>query len=199
MKSLFPILPVLFLFTQLLQAQINFRPGYIINNDGDTVYGEIDLRPELLMAQSCHFRNQDLTITKDFFPNDLLGYRFIDGKYFISREISGKRVFLEFLIRGKISVFYLRDTLGDHYYLEKEGYEFAELPYEDRIIYKDISPSTYKSWTHIAMLNLYMQDAPSMKDKIKGTGKPTHQNLTRLARSYHQIVCKGIPCIVYGK
>jgi hypothetical protein len=199
MKIRFSILSVFFLLAQLLQAQIDFRPGYIIQNNGDTAFGEIDFRSELLRGQSCYFRGRDKSEAKDYFPNNLLGYRFIDGKCYITREIDGKKVFLEFLIQGKISIYYLRDTRGDHYYLEKEGYEFTELPYEDKILYKDVSNNMYKSYSHIALLNLYMQDAPAMKEKINGLGKPNHKNLIRLAKNYHDIVSHGEPCIVFEK
>jgi hypothetical protein len=199
MKTRCSIIPVSLLFVQLLQAQIDFRPGYIIQNNGDTVYGEIDFRSELLRGQSCYFRDPVKFMARDYSPNNLLGYRFIDGKYYISREINGKKVFLEFLIQGKISIYYLRDTSGEHYYLEKEGYEFTELPYEDKILYKDVSNNMYKSYSHIALLNLYMQDAPAMKEKINGLGKPTHKNLIRLAKNYHEIVTRGDPCMVFEK
>jgi hypothetical protein len=199
MKTRCSIIPALIFLMQLLHAQIDYRPGYIIQNNGDTVYGEIDFRSALLSGQSCYFRDPEKSMARYYFPNDLLGYRYIDGKYYISREINGKKVFLEFLIKGKISIYYIRDTSGDHYFLEKEGYEFAELPYEDKILYKDVSNNMYKSYSHIALLNLYMQDAPAMKEKISGLGKPTHKNLIRLAKNYHDIVTRDEPCIVFEK
>jgi hypothetical protein len=199
MKNKSFLMVTILLLHGILNAQIDFRPGYIIKQNGDTVFGEIDYRSELLRGQSCHFRFQDKAGTRDFFPNDLLSYRFIDGKYYISREVDGKKVFLEFLIQAKISIYYLRDTRGEHYYLEKEGFEFAELPYEDKRVYDNGAAYSTQSRTHIAMLNLYMQDAPSMQEQITAIGKPTHQNLIRLVKYYHQIVSKGLPFIVFEK
>ncbi|HLO90715.1 MAG TPA: hypothetical protein VK172_06060 [Lentimicrobium sp.] len=46
----------------------------------------------------------------------------------------GKKVFLEILIKGKISIYYLRDLEGDHYFIEKEGQPLINLPYKEGII-----------------------------------------------------------------
>ncbi len=46
-----------------LNAQTNFRPGYIISLTGDTIYGDIDYRGDFLMSMLCKFRSEDKTIT----------------------------------------------------------------------------------------------------------------------------------------
>ena len=120
----------------VVKAQTDFRPGYIIEHSGDTIYGKIDYRGDKLMSTVCKFQSTDNS-NLEFFPGDIIGFRFIDSKFFISKEIENKMVFVEYLINGVVSVFYMRDEYGDHYFIQKEGDELMELPYEIQEKYVD--------------------------------------------------------------
>lgn len=182
----------------VLKAQTDFKPGYIINIAGDTIYGDIDNRGDLLMSGLCKFRAQD-NIIKDYSPNDITAFRFIDGKYYVSTEVDDKWVFLEYLIKGKVNIFYMRDKSGDHFYLEKEGDSLTEMTYIEEIRKVDDKRVLYKSKQHIGLLNYYMQDAPEFQSRIQSLKKPDHQNLIKLAEDYHNAVCDGEQCIIYEK
>ncbi len=140
----------LIISTGVLHAQRDFRPGYIIKNSGDTLYGKIDYRNDLLMSSVCTFKANDNTIN-EFLPKDILAYRLIDSKYYISREVNGKSVFLEYLIKGKVNIYYLRDDTGDHYFLDKEGVKLTEIPYEEGIKYIDNKEVFFKSTRYIEL------------------------------------------------
>jgi hypothetical protein len=183
----------------LIQAQTNFKPGYIIKTNNDTVYGEIDYRGDLLMGEVCTFKPQGLNEELKFSPNDLIGFRFINSKYFISKEVNGEKIFLEFLIKGKINIYYSRDENGNHYFLEKEGIKISELPYEEVIKYKDGTPYLYESTRHMGVLNAFTQDAPGFQTRIELIKKPEHRSLIKLAEDYHNKVCQGEQCIIYEK
>ena len=47
----------LLILTGVLNAQSDFRPGYIISTTGDTIFGEIDYRGDLSMSNVCRFKN----------------------------------------------------------------------------------------------------------------------------------------------
>lgn len=189
-----------FLFTiGQVYAQKDFRAGYVIKSSSDTLFGEIDYRGDLMMGERCIFRLNDKEKETVFSPNDILGYRFNDSKYFVSKNVDDKKVFLEFLVKGKVDIYYLRDYHGDHYYLGKEDSEIKKIPYKEGVSYVDNTPYQYKSTQHIGFLNYYMQDAPDFESRIASMGKPEHENLIRLAEDYHNKVCKDGGCIVYEK
>jgi len=180
-------------------AQSDFRSGYIINSKGDTLLGHIDYRNELLMSKVCHFRpSTDVEETK-YNPSQIRAFRFDNGKYYVSKQLNGSPIFLEFLLKGQINVYFLKDKKGDHYYFEKEGNKLREIRYTEKIIEKNGKKYVYKSTTHKGILNNYMLDAPKMKASIESIIKPTHQNLIKLAKNYHNEVCKDDVCIVYEK
>ena len=182
----------------ILNAQTDFRPGYIIKTTGDTIFGQIDYRGDLLMSRVCRFKDKESEIT-EYYPNDIMAFRFIDSKYYVSREINKRQVFLEYLIKGEINIYYMRDNFGDHYYLDKEDLKFTELPYEEGVKYVDNKRVYYESIKHIGILNYYMQDAPQLQSRISSVKELEHQNLIKLAEEYHNAVCQDEECIIYEK
>jgi hypothetical protein len=206
-KKIIFYLCLIFVFSLgILQAQTNFRAGYIIDLKNDTLTGEIDYRGDILMGEICVFKAQNGKITK-FEPQEIVGYRFKDDRYFIAKRINNKPIFLEFLIKGKINVYYYRNKSSDHYLIEKEGGKLVELPYKERIVYKDDTTSVtkntkrymYNSSQHIGILIYNMQDAPKLLEKIKNFKEPNHDNLIELAKDYHNTVCTTEACIVYQR
>ncbi len=198
MKRTTIILLGLLFSAHLLNAQTDFRPGYIIKTLGDTAFGQIDYRGDLLMSSVCSFEGSD-NILNEYSPNDITAFRFTDSKYFVSREIDQKKVFLEYLIRGRVNIYYLRNESGDHYYLDKEGVELTEIPYEEGITEVDGKQMYFETKTHIGILFYIMQDAPVIQKRIETIKKPEHHNLIKLAEEYHNTVCPDEKCIIYTK
>jgi len=197
--KLFCLILLVFLFTdRLINAQTDFKPGYIIKNSGDTLYGEIDYRGDRLMGRVCKFKNTDISII-DYSPNDILEYRFINGKYYVSRELNGSKVFLEYLIHGKINIYYIRNKDGDLYYLDKEDVKLSKVPYKEGFKYVDDKKVYYESKHHFGILDYYMHDAPEFQPRIQQVKKPEHQSLISLVENYHNLVCKEEKCIIYEK
>lgn len=188
----------LLIATSSLNAQTDFRPGYVIKNSGDTLYGMIDYRGDQLMSGFCTFKTSE-NVVNEFTPKDILAYRFTDSKYYVTREIDGRKIFLEYLIKGKVNMYYMRDANGDHYYLDRDNIKISELPYEEGIKWVGKEQVFYKTNKHIGLLYYYMQDAPEFKSQIDRIIKPEHKNLVKLAEDYHNAVCKGESCIVYEK
>ena len=66
-----------------VKSQTDFRPGYVIKNEGDTVYGVIDYRGDQLMSKVCKFKNSNNKLFS-YSPFDIQSFRFVDGKYYVS-------------------------------------------------------------------------------------------------------------------
>lgn len=179
-----------------LFAQTDFRPGYIVKGINDTVYGEIDYRGDQYLCESCRFRKQDNSVF--YSPSDIQAYRFSGSRYFVSREVQNKQVFIECLFKGLISIYYLRDDIGDHLYLEKADSGLTEIPYEEHIKVKnEFNQYLIKSKTHIGILKYYMQDEPGFTERIEKIEIPDRDNLVNLARDYHYKVCPRLPSYTY--
>ena len=185
----------------VLNAQTDFRDGYIITNLNDTLYGKIDYRGDILMGKVCKFNLND-NIT-EYLPFEIVAYRFIDdGKYFVSKEINGKNVFLEFLIKGEINIYYGRDEdKFNRYYIEKAGLTLSELPYDEKAHYLSTEYiQLKKTKKHIGLLTYYMQDTPELWSQIESLKVLDHNSLLQLAQNYHYAACTdGVDCIIFEK
>ena len=149
-------------------------------------------------GNKCSFKAKDERIFI-FEPNDIKAYRFTNGRYYIVKTIDGQPHFLEFLIKGRINVYYLFDDNKERYFLQKEGEGLIEIPYKEGYIKRNGKNMFYQTQKHWSTLSSLMEDAPSMENKIKNIEKPNHQNLIQITKSYHNKVCTDEACVIYKK
>ena len=185
-------------------AQGNFRRGFIITNEGDTVSGWIDFRTDARNMQVCDFRETETGATRSFLPGQIFGFRFYEeGKFHVSREImiSGipRTVFLEFILQGNKNLFYYIDTVP----FENVEYYFFE-DATGRMI-----PVTRKPDEHITssqrrqdlryrgVIRYIFQEHESIAQQTDNL-KFNHQSMIDIARQYHDLTCPiGEECIIF--
>lgn len=177
----------------------NFREGYIISLRGDTLKGFLSSQISRDASEKCIFKSNVDNELKTYLPGEIVGYRYLDGKYYVSKEISTdsinkKLVFLEFLIKGMTSVYYYVDD-EEHYYIEKSPVGLIELTEKEKIYDGThyIIPSKAKG-----KLTYLMMDCPGINSEIQKT-KLTHKSLIKLTKDYHDKVCTSESCIIYEK
>ena len=111
-------------------SQQNLMEGYVIELSNDTIYGYIDFRGDIYNSSKCVFFDQPGSESRIFYPGEIVAYRFPGSRYYISKSIktiSGdSTVFLEYLVNGITSLYYLKDNIGDHFFIER-GNELYEL------------------------------------------------------------------------
>lgn len=190
---------VLLSSTLLATAQSDFKPGYIITHEEDTVYGTIDLRANYTMHKKCVFIAEGNDSAISYSPEEIIAYRFIDGKYYASKEIYEQMIFLEFILSGEINLYMTSADGNESYYIEKEEDVIIELPYSTEIREKDDRTYEYHSTKHIGIIKYYMSDAPEMNSKIDELKSPDKRALINLTKDYHDIICDGDKCIIYEK
>ena len=182
-----------------LYAQTDFKPGYIVTNSDEIIYGEIVYRGERSMVRVCKFRPSGGKVVK-YTPEDIEEYRFTNGKYYVSKEVYGQKRFFEFLIKGQVNVYFLRDKTGERFFVEREDKPLVELPYEGGLLMGNDGKHTIVSTkAHMRILHQYMLDAPQVHEQISAMEKPDQRGLVKLAKNYHNIVCKDGECIVFEK
>lgn len=170
--------------------------GYVITQPNDTLFGKIELLGDKAMSEKCVFKQQDGTL-KTYLPEDIVGYRISKYKYFITKDLDGKKAFFEFLIKGKLNVYYVLTNNNARYFIEKEGDVLRELPYDEIEKNEDGKNYLYKTTKHIGELTYYLENTPQLRKEINAIKKPNHSNLIKIAENYHNIVCDDEKCIVY--
>lgn len=113
-----------------VQAQANFRPGYVIALKGDTLRGSLDYGSGGRSAYECRFKPDNGAAVEKYLPSQLQGYGFPHNRFYQSRRVpaqnpvadtTSQRLFLEVLVQGPASLYYLSDTNGADLYYFRSG------------------------------------------------------------------------------
>ncbi|HSI90981.1 MAG TPA: hypothetical protein VK927_07680 [Adhaeribacter sp.] len=149
MKNL--LLALLSLFAFYAQAQKDFRPGYIVTLQNDTLRGLVNYKGDIKSALKCDFKEKTGTEAQTFTPDQLLGYGFNSGRFFETQQIpiinyqynkltnnfdqvpvpgNQDLNFMEVLVKGRATLYFMTDAASTkHFYIRKEGSEIKELVY----------------------------------------------------------------------
>jgi len=103
-----------------IRAQ-DFRSGFVITNDGDSLTGFVANRSPKKNARECIFRTSKAGSATHYTPADIKSYGIVGYKRFQSKEISvdGKKqqLFIELLVQGGMSLLVTDGT----FYLDKDS------------------------------------------------------------------------------
>ncbi len=187
----------------MLFSQSDFRNAYILQLNGDTLYGLVDYRGDIRNSKQCVFKSNLQATARIYEANEIRAYRFSDSKYYVSKRImiedEPEYVFLEFLVNGVVDLFYNRDTEGDHYWLESEEGELFELTNEQIAVYvPGFGKSQRDSNKHIGLLKTTFADCNEIQDDLN-YARLNHKSLMKLTKQYHDFVCTDEQCVIYEK
>jgi hypothetical protein len=150
------------------------------------------------LTQKCEFKDESGSVNV-YYPDQILAFRFNNGRYFVSNTYNNDKVFLEYLIDGIADLYYLEDEIGDHFFIEKDSLPLTELLYNETI--KVINGKQFLTETRgfVNQLKFYLQDSKEILPQIEAIAKPQHRELINLVEDYHNLVCKDKRCLIYDK
>lgn len=185
------------------KAQTDFRSGYYVTLENDTVFGLLDYRGEVKNSQVCIFKNDNSSEIQKFNPGEIQSYRFTDGKFYVSKtiktDLEEKTVFLEFLVDGITNLYFLRDINNYKYFLEDKNGKFLELSNET--ITEEVEGKgeiQRNSNRYIGLLHASFADCKEIQPQINNVNLG-HKSLINITKKYHNYVCDTEECIVYEK
>lgn len=204
MKPNYLIIAFLFLFDLNVFSQSDYQKGYVQITETDTLYGLINYKSDESNNKVCYFKKEEGAEIQKFLPGKIFGYRFLEGKYYVSKEVTNKNetatIFVECLFKGKVSLFYYNDY-HDHYLLQKEGLPMNEISYDDDIYNIDgkLYSRDHNNLINRGMIKYYLQDCPEIFNAIDELKSPSHSELIGLIKKYHDLKCPNDVCIIYKK
>lgn len=161
-------------------SQNDFQEGYVITNNRDTLYGYIDYRSNTKNYKSCRFRKDGKII--EYSPNELIGFRFQNDKFFTSSVIIN--TFVEAVVEGELSLFKAKDK-----YILKKGNQINELTSQ----FADGKPGQKNNkWRGIVAY--LISDCAGINNNIN-TLKLSERSLSMLTIQYNQ--CKNTQSLIY--
>lgn len=202
-KSLLIILIITLGYLRVL-SQSDFRPGYYITHNNDTIHGLIDYRGDIRNAKICIYKEDKNSDEKKLEPTDIFGYRFVDSKFYISKTVEtkdGEEVyFLEYILNGIADLYFYRNPkdLYNHYYIEKEGKLIELTNKEVAVEVEGRGKALKRTNKHIGILKAAFADCKEVQPQIEKTDL-NRKSLINVAKKYHDYVCDGEKCIIYEK
>lgn len=201
-KNLF-VFTFVFCFFLTSYGQTDYRKGYIITNESDTIRGLIDYRGDIRNMKICSYKSSENTSPIEYYPTQIAGYRFDEGRYFVSKYIKqspiSDTVFVEFLVNGINNLFFFNNVNYSAYFIESSNGELMELKasLEKKV---EIEGRNYmkKDNRYIGLLTYAFSDCPELKKEIQKTDL-THNSLISLTKKYHEYKCSDEACIIYQK
>jgi hypothetical protein len=125
MKLLLFSILIIFYVTSV-SGQADFRKGYIVKTNGDTLPGYINFQKEALNYSECNFKRFEIAFPVTYSPEKLKSYGIQGEKQYCSAIINGKPTFLEYLVKGKMSMLFL-DKGAKHYFIKDADGNIVEL------------------------------------------------------------------------
>lgn len=182
-------------------GQSNYTSGYIITNTSDTVNGYF-LTTNINSYKKCVFKTDIDGATTDYIAGEIKAYRFNNsGKFFISKKVSlnneSKEYFLEYLIKGKANIYFLRENT-EHFYIETDNNGLMELSEIPKLQKNKEGALYYKPAEYTGKLKYILSDCPEIYNDIDKTKLYT-KDLIKLAKNYHDKVCDSEQCIIFER
>jgi len=189
------------LITNNVSGQKDYKNGYIITNNIDTIYGLINLRSNYHNRKVCEFKKNTDTISELFSPRDIRAYMIDNGKFYISKNITVndtvRKVFLEFLLDGIVDLYYYKEFDDEFYFIEKDSTMY-QLSNEATEVFIDDVRYIQNSNRYIGVLSYLFQESPGLSGKINNTVFE-YKSLVKITKDYHDNVCNDYKCIDYTK
>lgn len=161
----------------------DFRAGYIIELNGDSVTGWIDYQNDRLLAKICSFKKNRTGVVIDYDPSEIKAYGFQNDKRFESSDLpesGSKSVFAQILIHGKMSLYKYHDV----FYLYVD--HFIKLPPNEYVeVHNDDGRFMQTKYPSVEILNMLMVNCPLPLIRFKYS----ERDISYMVQHYNS--CKG--------
>ncbi len=180
----------------ILGANVEWKPGSIITNEGDTIHGTLGYRNGVGDWKECLFKRNLSDSVNNFTPIQIKGYIYDLGPYYesISLNVEGQKnkCFAECLVKGIISLYYLEMNERKEF---KYYYSLNAIDGKKVAIYAQ-NKSYFEKQKIKKTLSAVFNYNPQLKEDIKKMDC-SRSSLMALFKKYHDLTCTEYACISY--
>lgn len=161
-------------------CQSDFRKGFIITLEQDTIIGQVDYRSNTKNNKSCIFKGEQEE--REYYPNEIFGFGYGNDKLFLSQIVENS--FVEVLVLGEISLYKSKDK----YHLKKDTsiYDLESFS-EEVVIDGEVRIRENYRWHGIT--SYLISDCINNTDRVVSSITLDEKSLTKLIVKYNK--CKG--------
>lgn len=190
------ILILSFLVSLGAMGQDNFKKGYVITLENDTLFGKINDGGGYKNSRLCSFKPYKKHRVTEYLPGEIKGYRMLHDKYYVSKSVSSndgtKYKFIEVLIEGPVSLYHDRKSTEKAFYIQKKDsdliplvYEFGQLRYKPQDGAEVVYSPTYTLHNRLYQDKLYnlFSDSKKTQDRVASTDYDA-KSLSAITKNY---------------
>lgn len=179
-----------------VMGQDNFKKGYVITLENDTLFGKINDAGGFKNSRLCTFKPYKKHRVTEYLPGEIKGYRMLNDKYYVSKPIGDKDgtkyKFIEVVIEGPVSLYHDRKSSEKAFYIQKKDGDLIPLVYESgQLRYKPVDGAsviyspTYTLHNRIYQDDLYnlFSDSKKIQDRVPQTDYDV-KSLSTLTKDY---------------
>lgn len=179
-----------------VMGQDNFKKGYVITLENDTLFGKINDAGGFKNSRLCTFKPSKKHKVTEYLPGEIKGYRMYNDKYYASKPVGDKEgtkyKFVEVIIEGPVSLFHDRKSTEKAFYIQKKDSDLVRLVYEvGQLRYKPedgasvIYSPTYTVHNRLYQDNLYnfFSDSKKIQDRVPATDYDA-KSLSTITKDY---------------
>jgi len=187
MHFLFSSCAFFLVFNLSVHAQSDFREGYIVSNELDTIPGFIQYNEKRKAANVCIFKPSEDGLKVTYSPDQIRAYGYKNDRQYESKTVllgeDSSKLFLELLVSGKAKLF----SYDRYLWFEKDGNNL--LPLTNDPIERKLNGIIYvqKCNQYIVNLNSALNDCESIRDDIQ-QAKFTEKSLIKILDTYNKCV-----------
>ncbi|MGB8490043.1 MAG: hypothetical protein WCE64_03215 [Bacteroidales bacterium] len=182
------LLVVWILYSCFSYSQENFLPGFLIDNNGDTLKGFVDYRNWAINPRKVDFKSTATSSPTTYIPTDLKEFSVKDENYVSGivkvenspveetrldydskTNITLDTIFLQTLYKGKKGLYYYMNNNGRvNFYVNRvDGFDL--LVYKKYFIRQGTTTYIQSRSDYIGQLKLFFNDCPAIRTKIDNT------------------------------
>jgi hypothetical protein len=208
----FGLLLIGILTFQLAFSQENYIPGYVINNNADTLFGFVDYRNWEMNPDKIKFKTNIENNPISYSPTDIIEFN-VEGEIYVSgivdTEVSPLQTdklnhdpqinlkvdtaFLQTLFRGEKSLYSYKTSYNRENFYIKQNTGFDLLIYKRYLKRQDRGISVIiENKKYVGQLILYLNDCETINSKIENTSYK-QKSLIKLFQYYYKCSPSDIP------
>ncbi len=161
-------------------AQSNFKSGYVVTLQLDTIRGMIKEQDPYFGFDKCIFKKNGDDVEQLFNPGDIKAFRFDNDRYYVTYQINEKAVFIEEVLSGSISLYKYEEQ-----YWIRVGNDFKLLENSIEIVESNGTRRKREKKEYVGILNYILSDCTTLSNQILNT-KLLERSLTDLLISYYK-------------
>jgi hypothetical protein len=200
----FGLLLIGILTFQLAFSQENYIPGYVINNNADTLFGFVDYRNWEMNPDKIKFKTNIEDNPISYSPTDIIEFK-VEGEIYVSgiinTEVSPRQTdklnydaqvnlkvdttFLQTLFRGEKSLYSYKNSYNRENFYIKQNTGFDLLVYKRYLKQQDGKRVLIENRKYLGQLTLYLSDCETINSKLENTSYK-QKSLIKLFQYYYE-------------